>query len=111
MLARSLLSIFGAALAAETRDDERQLHDTDLINEYNHCTSRLDAGNDPYGFCNVGADPGLSQAADAGVSRQHSLEIHKRRRLRSHSAGSPHERRAPSTSLRSASAPSFGLTS
>ena len=49
-LARSLLSIFGAALAAETRDDERQLHDTDLVGEYNHRTGRLDAGNDPYGW-------------------------------------------------------------
>lgn len=29
---------------------ERQLHDTDLIGEYNHRTGRLDAGNDPYGW-------------------------------------------------------------
>jgi hypothetical protein len=49
-LARSLLSIFGAALAAEPRDDERQLYDTDLVGEYNYRTGRLDAGNDPYGW-------------------------------------------------------------
>ncbi|MCP5417443.1 MAG: hypothetical protein H6965_10150 [Chromatiaceae bacterium] len=49
-LARSLLAIFGAALAVETRNDERQLYDTDLIGEYNHRTGRLDAGNDPYGW-------------------------------------------------------------
>ena len=49
-LARGLLSIFSAALAAETGDDDRQLHDTDLIGEYNHRTGRLDAGNDPYGW-------------------------------------------------------------
>ena len=35
-LARSVLSIFGAALAAETPDDKRQPHDTDLVGEYNH---------------------------------------------------------------------------
>lgn len=29
---------------------DRQLHDTDLIGEYNHRTGRLDAGNDPYGW-------------------------------------------------------------
>ena len=49
-LARGLLSIFSAGLAGETRADERQLHDTDLIGEYNHRTGRLDAGNDPYGW-------------------------------------------------------------
>lgn len=49
-LARGLLSIFSAALAEEARDDDRQLHDTDLIGEYNHRTGRLDAGNDPYGW-------------------------------------------------------------
>ncbi len=32
------------------RNDERQLHDADLIGEYNHRTGRLDAGNDPYGW-------------------------------------------------------------
>ena len=49
-LARDLLSIFSSALAGEARDDDRQLHDTDLIGEYNHRTGRLDAGNDPYGW-------------------------------------------------------------
>lgn len=29
---------------------DRQLHDSDLIGEYNHRTGRLDAGNDPYGW-------------------------------------------------------------
>ncbi len=29
---------------------ERQLHDSDLIGDYNHRTGRLDAGNDPYGW-------------------------------------------------------------
>ena len=28
----------------------RQLHDSDLIGEYNHRTGRLDAGNDPDGW-------------------------------------------------------------
>ena len=28
----------------------RQLHDSDLIGEYNHPTGRLDAGHDPYGW-------------------------------------------------------------
>ena len=28
----------------------RQLHDADLVGEYNHRTGRLDAGNDPYGW-------------------------------------------------------------
>ena len=29
---------------------ERQLHDSDLMGEYNHRTGRLDAGVDPYGW-------------------------------------------------------------
>lgn len=29
---------------------DRQLHDSDLVGEYNHRTGRLDAGNDPYGW-------------------------------------------------------------
>jgi hypothetical protein len=40
-------------LAVSPDDDEpddRQLHDTDLIGEYNHRTGRLDAGNDPCGW-------------------------------------------------------------
>ncbi|MCP5322084.1 MAG: hypothetical protein H7A12_14895 [Pseudomonadales bacterium] len=49
-LARGLLSVFSAALAGDPRDDDRQLHDTDVIGEYNHRTGRLDAGNDPYGW-------------------------------------------------------------
>jgi hypothetical protein len=49
-LVRSVLALFSTTLAAETRDDERQLHDTDLVGEYNHRTGRLDAGNDPYGW-------------------------------------------------------------
>ena len=49
-LARNLLSIFSAALVGEARNDDRQLHDTDLIGEYNYRTGRLDTGNDPYGW-------------------------------------------------------------
>jgi hypothetical protein len=49
-LARSGLELFSAALAGETRDVERHLHDTDLIGEYNHRSGRRDAGNDPYGW-------------------------------------------------------------
>ena len=30
--------------------NSRQLHDADLVGEYNHRTGRLDAGNDPYGW-------------------------------------------------------------
>ena len=30
--------------------NDRQLHDADLVGEYNHRTGRLDAGNDPYGW-------------------------------------------------------------
>ncbi|MGE4044234.1 MAG: hypothetical protein AB7F35_05240 [Acetobacteraceae bacterium] len=38
------------AAAPENARDDRQLHDSDLIGEYNHRTGRLDAGNDPYGW-------------------------------------------------------------
>lgn len=39
------------AAAPDSSDaDDRQLHDTNLIGEYNHRTGRLDAGNDPYGW-------------------------------------------------------------
>ncbi|MCG7977142.1 MAG: hypothetical protein AB2565_12530 [Candidatus Thiodiazotropha endolucinida] len=34
----------------EGESKERQLHDSDLIGDYNHRTGRLDAGNDPYGW-------------------------------------------------------------
>jgi hypothetical protein len=34
----------------ENAHDDRQLHDSDFIGEYNHRTGRLDAGNDPYGW-------------------------------------------------------------
>ncbi len=38
-------------VAVEVKENnDRQLHDTDLIGEYNHRTGRLDAGNDPYGW-------------------------------------------------------------
>ena len=45
-LVRDLL----AASPDNAGPDDRQLHDTDLIGEYNHRTGRLDAGNDPYGW-------------------------------------------------------------
>ena len=32
------------------RNDDRRLHDADLIGEYNHRTGRLDAGADAYGW-------------------------------------------------------------
>ena len=51
----------GAALLGLARDlfalsqvagepNSRQLHDADMVGEYNHRTGRLDAGNDPYGW-------------------------------------------------------------
>ena len=51
----------GAVLAGLVRDlfafsrdagepNSQQLHDADLVGEYNHRTGRLDAGNDPYGW-------------------------------------------------------------
>lgn len=49
-ISRSALALFTAAVAIDRRDDDRQLHDSDLIGEYNHRTGRLDAGNDPYGW-------------------------------------------------------------
>ena len=49
-IGRSALALFTAAVAIDRRDDDRQLHDSDLIGEYNHRTGRLDAGNDPYGW-------------------------------------------------------------
>ena len=39
------------ALSPDSNEShERQLHDADLLGEYNHRTDRLDAGNDPYGW-------------------------------------------------------------
>ncbi len=39
------------ALSHDTCEpNSRQLHDADLVGEYNHRTGRLDAGNDPYGW-------------------------------------------------------------
>ncbi len=32
------------------RNDDRQLHDSDLSGELNHRTGRLDSGIDPYGW-------------------------------------------------------------
>lgn len=49
-LGRFALALFSAAVATDRRDDDRQLHDSDLIGEYNYRTGRLDAGNDPYGW-------------------------------------------------------------
>ncbi len=49
-LARGVLALFAAALTAEPREHQRQLHDSDLVGEHNHRTGRLDAGNDPYGW-------------------------------------------------------------
>lgn len=49
-IGRSALALFTAAVASDRRDGDRQLHDSDLIGEYNHRTGRLDAGNDPYGW-------------------------------------------------------------
>ncbi len=34
----------------ESIDQERPLHDSDLVGEFNHRTGRLDAGFDPYGW-------------------------------------------------------------
>ena len=49
-LGRFALALLSAAVVTVRRDDDRQLHDSDLIGEYNHRTGRLDAGNDPYGW-------------------------------------------------------------
>ena len=49
-LIQNVVAIACAAAAAAGRDDDRQLHDSDLIGEYNYRTGRLDAGNDPYGW-------------------------------------------------------------
>ena len=46
----SLLRTLLASSQDEGGSNDRQLHDADLIGEYNHRTGRLDAGNDPYGW-------------------------------------------------------------
>ena len=42
--------LFTAISDDEDEPNSRQLHDADLVGEYNHRTGRLDAGNDPYGW-------------------------------------------------------------
>jgi hypothetical protein len=48
--ARGILGLLGAGLERVYDDEDRRLHDADLIGEYNHRTGRLDAGTDPYGW-------------------------------------------------------------
>ncbi|HBQ39078.1 MAG TPA: hypothetical protein DD808_00690 [Halieaceae bacterium] len=38
------------AASAEVQEDQRRLHDSDLVGEYNYRTGRLDAGTDPFGW-------------------------------------------------------------
>ena len=48
-----VLDVFREAFAStpiEEEQDDRRIHDSDLVGEYNHRTSRLDAGTDPYGW-------------------------------------------------------------
>lgn len=40
----------GVVASAELQEDERRLHDSDLVGEYNYRTGRLDAGTDPFGW-------------------------------------------------------------
>lgn len=61
---RAIVAIAGAGIsgllalvrlladAAETTpiDDDRRLHDSDIVGELNYRTGRLDAGTDPYGW-------------------------------------------------------------
>tara|TARA_E500000305_G_scaffold61313_1_gene48944 strand:- start:436 stop:633 length:198 start_codon:yes stop_codon:yes gene_type:complete len=42
--------IGGVAASDELQEDERRLHDSDLVGEYNYRTGRLDAGTDPFGW-------------------------------------------------------------
>jgi hypothetical protein len=49
MLAGLLREFVGDA-SEDAGITDRQVHDSDLIGEYNHRTGRLDAGNDPYGW-------------------------------------------------------------
>ena len=51
-LVRRTLALVRTASATTAQNDNRQLHDTDFIGEYNHRTERLDAGNDPYAWYN-----------------------------------------------------------
>ena len=48
----ALLAILRDVFAAVEveRNDDRQLHDSDLSGELNHRTGRLDSGTDPYGW-------------------------------------------------------------
>jgi hypothetical protein len=48
--ARGILGLLCAGLGRVSDDEDRRLHDADLIGEYNHRTGRLDAGADPYGW-------------------------------------------------------------
>lgn len=36
--------------STELQEDDRRLHDSDLVGEYNYRTGRLDAGTDPFGW-------------------------------------------------------------
>ncbi|PLW83348.1 hypothetical protein CWI75_08100 [Kineobactrum sediminis] len=38
------------AASAEMQEEERRLHDSDLVGDYNYRTGRLDAGADPFGW-------------------------------------------------------------
>jgi len=44
----TLGKLFGSAEVEQNQ--ERRLHDSDFVGEYNHRTGRLDAGFDPYGW-------------------------------------------------------------
>ncbi len=46
---RSILGIL-ASSQDEDYDDDRRLHNADMIGEYNHRTGQLDAGTDPNGW-------------------------------------------------------------
>jgi hypothetical protein len=47
---RGILGLLCAGLGRVSDDEDRRLHDADMIGEYNHRTGRLDAGADPYGW-------------------------------------------------------------
>ncbi len=48
----ALIATFRDLLSAVEveHDNDRRLHDADMVGEYNHRTGRLDAGTDPYGW-------------------------------------------------------------
>lgn len=48
-LVSTVRKVFFSAEVASS-NQERRLHDSDLIGEFNHRTGRLDAGVDPYGW-------------------------------------------------------------